>query len=223
MIADGIGERGEIFIEPAAPVECVQALEQNGVDAGQVADIILGVFDLPGRERPLQPVGAALGLVQLDIEDLPDQVGVADLIPQAQHRGGDLGVEQRLRQLIEKLLEDLQILAGGVKYLGDGPVLEEPLDGAQIIDGQRIDAGGDILVADLDQRQPGVVGALAHELGVDGKKFALAQLLAEPLEILGPIDELGLHGKNGHPVNGSAILYRLTPVGHRQCDIWDPR
>ena len=55
------------------------------------------VGELLGRQRPPRPVGEARGLVEVVAGDLLDQVDVAHRLAEAAHHGGDLGVEDRVR------------------------------------------------------------------------------------------------------------------------------
>ena len=54
----------------------------------QVADVFKRVFDLLGGQGPLRPVGECFRFFQRDTHDLLDKLGIADLCPVANHRGG---------------------------------------------------------------------------------------------------------------------------------------
>ena len=74
---------------------------------------------------------------------------------------------------------DLEVLARGMPYLDPRRLLQQGEEGSEIADGQRIDAGGDVVAADLDEAELGVIGPLAQEFGVQRKKIGACQVRTE--------------------------------------------
>lgn len=72
-----------------------------------------------------------------------------------------MGVEQRGREETEALVEDLEVLAGRVQDLGLCRISQPRGEWGQILQRQRIDAGGMRPVGQLHQTQLGAIGALA--------------------------------------------------------------
>jgi len=71
----------------------------------------------------------------------------------AEHRGGDLGVEQGARDRAEHMVKQLQILARGVQDLDHVGVFEQLHQRREILHRQGIDAGLTAVGGDLDQCQ----------------------------------------------------------------------
>ena len=133
----------------------------------QKAHVVEGVTDLGFGQRPPQPVGPRLGLVQVDLDQLREQVAQRDRRGEAGETGGDPGVEDAARRHAAGALEDRQVLDGVVQDLGDLGVRQQRSEGCQV-DGGGVDQ---VKVAvgkgELDDPEVGVVGAFPDELGVE--------------------------------------------------------
>ena len=78
------------------------------------------------------------------------------------------------------MVEDLEVLPGGVHHLEHGLVGHQRQQRRQVeARRQGIDRHGLVLARDLDQAELGVVGAVAHELGVDRDEALGAHPAAE--------------------------------------------
>src|SRR5690554_3207262 len=119
------------------------------VERAQVTDIVGRVIDLLGGKWSLPPVCTGVRLVEVDVQALFDQVAVTDLIAVAEHGGGELGIENALRQRLAQHVEQFQILAGGVEYEGQVRPVEQIKQRGQIVDGQGIDACDQRVIGDL--------------------------------------------------------------------------
>ena len=69
------------------------------IDVAQMRHVGERVGELRVAERPPRPVGEAVRLVERVAGDALDQLVVGDRIAIAEHHGGDLGVEDRMRDL----------------------------------------------------------------------------------------------------------------------------
>ena len=83
---------------------------------GDVGD---GVFDLLLGEGAPAPVGETRGLVQPGAVRPLHELVVADGIAESADHGSDLGIEDRVRDQAAAVIDDLDILPGGVKDLDD--------------------------------------------------------------------------------------------------------
>ena len=113
-----------------------------------MSDIGDRIFELARVERAARPVGKAGALVQRDPQPVVDQIGIADLLALADRHGGDLGVEDRVRRLAGQIVDDLHILAAGVKNLEHIFIVDQQFEQRTEVDalGQRIDRGGFLAV-----------------------------------------------------------------------------
>ena len=144
-----------------------------------MGDVAQRVVDLRLGQRPARPVGEARALVDVGAGQLRDQRVVGDLLAEAAHHGRDLRVEERPRQLAQ-MVEDLEILPGGVHHLEHALVGHHREQRPEIeARCQRVDRDRLLLARDLDQAELGEVGAVAHELGVDGDEALAAHAGAE--------------------------------------------
>ena len=83
-------------------------------------------------------------------------------------------------------MENFEVLARRVKHLEDRGVGHQVEQRRQIDAGsQRVDRGGLVRPGDLRQTQDRPVGALAHELGIDGNELGAFLPGAERRERLG--------------------------------------
>ena len=129
--------------------------------------VVGGVGQLLRRQRAPRPVGPGLALVDR-VPELPgNELGVADLRRVAEQRGGDLGVEHRPGQPSPGLVQDLEVLSGGVQDLELATVGEQLVQRAELEPGQRVHQVAVRVAGELHQAQLCVVGPLPHELGVE--------------------------------------------------------
>ena len=179
-IGRGIVEDRHFLGDPAQAVVLLQSLAQAEIDVPEVRDVGGGVGNLRGGQRSHRPVAEAVGLVDAAAGEAGDQGVVADLVAESGHHCGDLGVEQRPRHVTEPEHEYFDILTGGVEHLCHGLVCKQNPKRRQI---QTVRLGvddGDLVGAgDLHQAQFRPVGALPHELSIDGDESFAAHALAE--------------------------------------------
>ncbi|MNZ29718.1 hypothetical protein D3C78_469720 [compost metagenome] len=168
-LALGGDQFGAIFQQPGTLVGA-QSPIQLVIDLAQVLDILGGVAHLHLAQRTLQPVGTGFVLRQLDAQQLLDQARVAHGEADVQVTGGDLGVEQRLRQAAGQAPEHFQILAAGVQHLDHGRIVQQCGEGRPVANLQRIDQPYCLAVADLQQRRDRIEGVDPHELGIQGNE-----------------------------------------------------
>ena len=144
---------------------------------GDVAD---GVVDLARAQRAQRPVGEARRLVDACLDQLGDQGLVAHRIAEAANHGGDLGVEKRRRQAIHQDGEDLHVLARRMEDLEDFGIGQQVEQGREVdAVGQGVDGARLVRPRHLDQAEARPIGALAHELGIDGDELGVGQAAAE--------------------------------------------
>ncbi len=145
-------------------------------------DVAGGVVELGLRQGAAAPVREPTALVDVEAKHLPHEGVIGDLFAEAGGHGGDLGIEQRMGDDPE-IVEDLDVLAARVEDLldlGVGHQIEERLQVEPL--GHRVDHGRNVGPCRLDQAQPGPIGGLSHELGVDGDEGPFGQFGAEPFQ-----------------------------------------
>src|SRR5581483_1541304 len=111
------------------------------------------------RSAGVLPNGAGMKLRQFYADERLHQSGIADLGRVAQERGGDLGIEQRLRYLMTQVVEHLKVLPARMDYLQRQRVVEQVQERREI-DREWIDTGGHLLGGDLQQTESRIVRAL---------------------------------------------------------------
>ena len=111
--------------------------------------------------------------------------------------GRDLGVEQLSGTRPAGPFEDRDVLVGGVGDHAARPV-EEPGQRSDV-QLERIDEDDAAGPGDLDQGQPGPIGALAVEFGVEREAGLAGQLLDARSQCVGRIDPAGFHGRQACP------------------------
>ena len=129
-------------------------------------DVVIGVPQLHLLERAAAPIRPRLVLGQFQAEHLLYQAGIAHLVAESEHRRGQLGIEQGLRQQTPVMVEDLQVLTPRMPDLDARRFGQQGQVRRQVFDRERIDAGGNAIAAHLQQAQLRIVGLLAEELGV---------------------------------------------------------
>ncbi len=182
VIVGRIDEARHFLFDPGEAPFPLQPLAQHRVELRQVDDIAGGVVELGLRQRPPAPVREPTALVDVDAEELPHEGVIGDLLAEAGGHGRDLGVEQRMGNDAQ-VIEDFHVLAAGMEDLLDlrvGHQIEERLEVQPL--GHGVDHRGDIGARGLDQAEPGPIGGLSHELGVDGDEGPLGELGAEPFQ-----------------------------------------
>ena len=147
-----------------------------------MGDILRGVVELLGRERPRIPARVARGLADARAENRAEQVAVARLSACAREAGGDLGVEDVVELGSPHAPEDRHVLASRVQHDFDRGVPKQLRERPDLRVRQRVDQrdadpvlGGCIVDGDLDEAQQGPVAPLGHELGVDPEPAAGAR------------------------------------------------
>ena len=110
-----------------------------------------------------------------------DQIGIADLFGLADRHHRDLRIENRLRRLAGKIVDDFRILPPCVEDLQNVFIFTEQVPQRCQIEpvGKRVDGGRFFLIADLHQAEFRPIGILAHEFGVDADEFVFCQALAQ--------------------------------------------
>jgi hypothetical protein len=172
LVLRGVGEHPRaVFFQPCGALQRVEAFAQRAVQCVEMAHVVGGVVQLRCRQWPAQPVGAGFALVDRDPEEVLQHALIAQPGAHAAQRGGDLGIEQRLRQCAAEILQRDQVFAGAVHDLEDagvGQQLRQRLGHArqQGVDQQDAVVRQRIAACDLHQRQLRPVSALADELGV---------------------------------------------------------
>ena len=184
LVVRRIGELRHFLGQPVATAGRPQPRRQLAVDGQQVGDIGDGVFRLARRQRPQRPVGEARTLVDARLGQLADQRLVGDLVAEAAHHRRHLRIEHRLRQhAAHQPVEDLQILAGGMKHLQNLRCLHHPEQRREIhAGGQRINRHRLIATRNLHETELRPVGALAHEFGIDRDRVSGQEPLAKGLK-----------------------------------------
>lgn len=156
-----------------------------------MGDVGQRIIQLLVRQRPAAPVGEARRLVDMDVFDAADQLVIGDAVAEAADHGGDLRVEDRMRNEIAAIEDDFDVLAGRMKdlqHLRIGHQLEE---GGEIDAlGQRIDENFRRRACHLDQAELRPEGRFAQEFGVDGNEVGLGQLFAGGRQIGGGFDHI---------------------------------
>lgn len=194
-VGGGIVQDGHLLGDPGGAAVLFEAGAQAFVDGAEVRNVGGGVGELAGGEGAGGPVAEAVGLVDGRTGEGLDEDIVADLVAEACHHGGDLGVEERGWDGAEELQEDLDVLAGGVEDFEDAGVGEKGAEGGEVeawslgVDDRDLGVAGE-----LDEAEFGEVGALAHELGVDGDPGLGSQAVAEGCEGWLGVDETGRSG-----------------------------
>ena len=130
-------------------------------------------------ERPAGPVGEAVRLVEQVAGDALHQLVVGDGIAVAQHHGGDLGVEQRVRNRLGPVPDDFDVLARGVEHLEHALVRHQFEERREVDAGrQRVDHHGFVGARHLRHAEQRVIGGFAQKFGIDGDERVLLQALA---------------------------------------------
>ncbi len=192
-----------LLVEPAHPAAGLEIALEAVVDVAQVRHVGERVGQLLLRQGPARPIGKARGLVEGVAGDLLDEAHVAHGLAEAAHHGGNLGIEDRMRDEAGLNPDDLQVLARGVEHL------DHALVGHQLVERrkvdrrrQRIDDGLLAWRGQLDDAEPRPEGLLAYELGIDGYERMSGEAPAEVAEL----------GGRGDQTHGRARYNRIFPA-----------
>ena len=130
-------------------------------------------------QRPARPVGEAVGLVRPVAGDALDQLVIGDAVAIAEHHGGHLGVEDRMRNGVGLVPDDLDVLPGGMEHLQHLLVAHQLEERLQVdAGGQRIDHDGLLGARHLHDAEQGIVGRLPQEFGIDGDDGVAGEAVA---------------------------------------------
>ena len=138
----------------------------------QVTHVVRRVGELLGAQRTARPVRARLTLVDRMSQPPRDELRIADLRRQPDQRRGDLRIEDRNRETCAaaariRVQQHFEVLACGVQDLELRAVAEHLEQRIELELRQRVDQVAVGVGCDLDQAGLRIVGALAHELGVE--------------------------------------------------------
>ena len=110
-----------------------------------------------------------MGLVGPVPGDALDQLVVGDAVAIAEHHGGHLGVEDRVRDDARAMHDDFDVLARGVEHLQHRLIGHQVEERFQVdAGGQRVDHDGFLRAGHLDHAEQGIIGRLTQKFGVDG-------------------------------------------------------
>ncbi len=165
----GRGQHLHLVLDPIGAAAAAEVFDQRVIDVAQMGDVGNGVSELRLGQWPARPVGETVRFVERVAGDALHQLVVGDGIAIAEHHGGDLGVEDRMRNEFCAVPDDFDVLPRGMKHLHDLLVGHQRVERREIDAGrQRVDDDGLVGRGHLRHAQQRVVGGLAQELGVDG-------------------------------------------------------
>ena len=169
FLLDGrIVEAGPFLVQPRFDAGRARAVAQPGGGLRQMAHVVGRVFEHLRRERAGDPVGARVRLGKVHIEQFGQQV--------AERQGGTKAGETRGQPRVEHIArrgprgtpQYHQVLGRIVQDLDDAGIGQDFPERRQVAERHGIDQEGCAAgQADLEQAQPGVVGAVPHEFGVE--------------------------------------------------------
>jgi len=152
-VKGGIDEASTVLDGPVVPAELFQLLAEQAVDHGQVHHVAGGVVDQFRCQWPEGPVGPRVRLVDVDVQQGLHEAGIAHLRWLAHQRGGDLGVEQGIRQALVAHPGHLHVLLGRVHDPQAAPRAQEVPDGARVHVGQLVHAEYPVAGGDLGEAE----------------------------------------------------------------------
>ena len=125
-------------------------------------------------------------LVEHVAGDALHELVVGNGIAIAQNHGGDLRVEDRMRDQAGPVPDDFNVLARGVKDFHDALVRHQGEEGREVEAGrERIDHHRFVGARHLRDAELRVIGRFPQELGVDGHEGMPRQALASFRQFLG--------------------------------------
>ena len=123
--------------------------------------------------------------------DALHELVVGNRVAVAEHHGGDLGVEDRARDRLGHVPDDLDVLTRGVENLDNFLVGHERKKRRQVdVVGQRVDHHRLVRARHLRDAEQRVIGGLAQELGVDGDEGVARHMGADLDEFRGGGDHV---------------------------------
>ena len=178
-IGVGRGQNLHLVVHPVGAAAPAEVGDQREIDVAQMGHVGHRIGELRRRQRPARPVGEAVRLVERVAGDALHQLVVGDRIAVAEHHGGDLGVEHRMRDDAGAVPDDFDVLARGVEHLEHALVRHQLEERLEIDAGrERVDHHGLVGARHLRDAEQRIVGGLAQELGVDGDEGVARQPLA---------------------------------------------
>ena len=180
-----VDQHRHLLVEPGGPVLLGELGAQRKIDVTEVGHVGDRVGDLLFGQRPVRPVGEARGFVDLVAGNAVDELIIAHLVAVAADHGGDLGVEDRMRDGAGLVNEDLDVLPGGVEDFQHLLVGHQPIERRKVEPRrERINDRRLVRTGHLDQAELRPEGALAHEFGIDRDERSLREAGTEDGERL---------------------------------------
>ena len=165
----GRGQHLHLLLHPVDAAAAAEVFDQRQIDVAQMRHVGDGVGELRVGKRPPRPVGEAVRFVERVAGDALHQLVVGDGIAIAEHHGGDLGIEDRMRNELGAVPDDFDVLPRGVKDLHDLFVRHQREERREIdVRRQRVDHHGLVGRGHLRHAKQRIIGGLAQEFGVDG-------------------------------------------------------
>ena len=154
-------------------------------------DVAERISELAVGEGAPAPIGEARGLVQVAVQQPLHQHGVAHRLAEAADHGGDLRVEDRMRDHARQMMDDFNVLAGRMEDL-QHLLVDHQIEERLKVEARReaVDQHLGAVRRHLDETEPRPKGLLAHELGVDRHKRRSAKPRASLGQVLGTGDEM---------------------------------
>ena len=191
-------QRAHLVGEPAEAVRRFELLQEELVDVAKVGHVRDRVDDLRFRQRSPRPVSKARGFVELDLADRLNEVGIGDLVAEPADHRRDLRVEQRHRDHLGEVPEDLDVLPSRMEdldHVGIGHQVEQGLE----VDAVRqcVDGGSLVVGRELDDAKLRPERRFAQEFRVDGDVGVGGEAVAELRQVLRRGDQLHLGFRGG--------------------------
>ncbi len=175
----------------------------------QKGHVIQGIDQLLPAQRPLAPIRKRMGLVEFHTLDALDQVGIGGLRAVADHGGGDLRIEKRLRQTSGMVRKQFQVLPSRMQHFFNAGIADKLPESGHwrgLLHGREVDDRRHPFRCDLDQLQAGDEMLLPHKLGIDGNDRTVEELITEGIECIVGGNERLFRFQCGHGLLSGAIF-----------------